>query len=74
MRTRPTNKLVCHPHKLCETLFELEGRVGQLKKWGIVGLVMTASLDNRVLQAQASEQPFLETFSMLLQDELDGHP
>ena len=26
-------------HKLCETLFEREGRVGQHKLWGIVGLV-----------------------------------
>ena len=26
-------------HKLCETLFEREGRVGQRKLWGIVGLV-----------------------------------
>ena len=26
-------------HKLCETLFEREGRVGQRKMWGIVGLV-----------------------------------
>lgn len=25
-------------HKLCETLFEREGRVGQRKLWGIVGL------------------------------------
>ena len=32
---------------------------------------MAATLDTRVLQAQASEQPFLETFCMLLQDELD---
>jgi len=26
-------------HKLCETMFEREGRVGQRKMWGIVGLV-----------------------------------
>lgn len=26
-------------HKLCETLFEREGRVGQRKMWGIAGLV-----------------------------------
>ena len=32
---------------------------------------MAATLDTRVLQAQASEQPFLETFCMLLQDEVD---
>ena len=35
---------ICKPigaatHKLCETLFEREGRVGQRKLWGIVGLV-----------------------------------
>jgi len=29
-------------HKLCETLFEREGRVGQRKLWGIVGLVRQA--------------------------------
>lgn len=29
------------------------------------------TLETRVLQAQASQQPFLETFSMILQDELD---
>lgn len=32
---------------------------------------MLATLDTRVLQAQASEQPFLETFAMLVQDEVD---
>ena len=32
---------------------------------------MLATLNTRVLQAQASEQPFLETFAMLLQDEVD---
>ena len=32
---------------------------------------MAATPDTRVLQAQASQQPFLETFCMLLQDELD---
>ena len=30
-----------------------------------------ATLETRVLQAQASEQPFLETFCMLVQDEID---
>jgi len=29
------------------------------------------TLDTRVLQAQASQQPFLETFALILQDELD---
>src|SRR5659263_176317 len=32
---------------------------------------MAATLETRLLQAQASEQPFLETFCMLLQDEID---
>lgn len=32
---------------------------------------MAATLETRILQAQASEQPFSETFCMLLQDELD---
>lgn len=32
---------------------------------------MLATLDTRVLQAQTSEQPFLETFAMLVQDEVD---
>lgn len=31
---------------------------------------MAATLETRILQAQASEQPFLETFWMLVQDEL----
>jgi DNA replication protein DnaC len=30
-----------------------------------------ATLDTRILQAQATQQPFLETFSLILQDELD---
>src|SRR5450631_4770366 len=30
-----------------------------------------ATLDTRILQAQANQQPFLETFSLILQDELD---
>lgn len=30
-----------------------------------------ATLDTRILQAQAAQQPFLETFSLILQDELD---
>ena len=32
---------------------------------------MAATLETRILQAQASEQPFVETFWMLVQDELD---
>jgi hypothetical protein len=28
-------------------------------------------LDTRILQAQANQEPFLDTFSMVLQDELD---
>ena len=30
-----------------------------------------ATLDTRILHAQATGQPFLETFSLVLQDELD---
>ncbi|GJH28919.1 hypothetical protein CBA19CS42_30405 [Caballeronia novacaledonica] len=29
------------------------------------------TLETRVLQAQGSQQPFLETFALILQDELD---
>jgi len=32
---------------------------------------IAATLDTRILQAQSTEQPFLETFCLLLQDELD---
>jgi hypothetical protein len=32
---------------------------------------MAATLNTRVMQAQVSEQPFMETFAALLQDELD---
>ena len=32
---------------------------------------MAATLETRILQAQANEQPFSETFCMLLQDEQD---
>ncbi len=32
---------------------------------------IAATLDTRILKAQTTEQPFLETFCLLLQDELD---
>ena len=44
-------------HKLCETLFEREGRVGQRKLWGIVGLVRR--YPRRLIEA-ACERAMLE--------------
>ncbi|MEI8159219.1 MAG: IS21-like element helper ATPase IstB [Burkholderiales bacterium] len=46
---------------------EIERALRELRLPGI-----TATLETRILQAQANGQPFLETFCMLLQDELDG--
>jgi DNA replication protein DnaC len=45
---------------------EIERTLRALRLSGIC-----ATLETRILQAQASGQPFLETFSMILQDELD---
>ena len=45
---------------------EIERALRELRLSGV-----RATLDTRILQAQASEQPFLETFSLILQDELD---
>ena len=45
---------------------EIERALRDLRLSGV-----RATLDTRVLQAQASQQPFLETFSLILQDELD---
>ena len=33
---------------------------------------LSATLSTRAMQAQASQEPFLETFAALLQDELDS--
>lgn len=45
---------------------EIERALRDLRLSGVA-----ATLDARVLQAQAGQQPFLETFAALLQDELD---
>lgn len=45
---------------------EIDRALRELRLSGI-----SATLETRVLQAQTSQQPFLETFSMILQDELD---
>jgi DNA replication protein DnaC len=46
---------------------EIERALRELRLSGI-----TATLETRILQAQANGQPFLETFCLLLQDEIDG--
>ena len=46
---------------------EIERALRELRLPGI-----TATLETRILQAQANSQPFLETFCLLLQDEIDG--
>ena len=48
------------------SLAEIDRALRELRLSGIGD-----TLETRVLQAQASQQPFLETFSMILQDELD---
>jgi len=48
------------------TLNEIERALRELRLSGIA-----ATLSTRVMQAQSSQQPFLETFSAMLQDELD---
>ena len=45
---------------------EIERALRELRLSGV-----RATLDTRILQAQAAQQPFLETFSLILQDELD---
>ena len=45
---------------------EIERALRELRLSGV-----RATLDTRILQAQASQQPFLETFALILQDELD---
>lgn len=47
-------------------LADIDRALRQLRLSGIA-----ATLPTRVLQAQASQQPFLETFAQILQDELD---
>lgn len=48
------------------TMNEIERALRELRLSGI-----RATLETRILQAQANQEPFLETFSMILQDELD---
>lgn len=48
------------------TLTDIERALKQLRLPGV-----RATLQTRVLQAQSSQQPFLETFGLVLQDELD---
>jgi DNA replication protein DnaC len=48
------------------TLTEIERALGELHLSGI-----RATLETRILQAQATQEPFLDTFAMILQDELD---
>ena len=47
-------------------MIEIERVLRELRLSG-----MAATLQTRLLQAQATEQPFLETLTLLLQDELD---
>jgi len=48
------------------TMNEIERALRELRLSGI-----RATLETRILQAQANQEPFLDTFSMILQDELD---
>jgi len=48
------------------TMIEIDRTLRALRLSGI-----RATLDTRILQAQSTGQPFLETFSLVLQDELD---
>lgn len=48
------------------TINEIERALRDLRLSGIA-----ATLNTRVMQAQSSQQPFLETLATMLQDELD---
>ena len=48
------------------SMIEIDRTLRALRLSGI-----RATLDTRILQAQSTGQPFLETFSLVLQDELD---
>jgi hypothetical protein len=48
------------------TMPEIERVLKQLRLSGV-----RATLETRILQAQSANQGFLETFSLILQDELD---
>lgn len=45
---------------------QIERNLRELRLSGII-----ATLETRIVQAQSSSEPFIETFSMLLQDEMD---
>ena len=47
-------------------MIEIERALRELRLSGIA-----ETLSTRVMQAQAAQQPFLETFAAMLQDELD---
>lgn len=47
-------------------MIEIERALRALRLSGI-----RATLETRILQAQANQEPFLDTFSLILQDELD---
>ncbi len=47
-------------------MIEIERALQELRLSGI-----QATLSTRILQAQTNQEPFLDTFSMILQDELD---
>ena len=48
------------------TLTEIERALNELRLSGIA-----ATLNTRLMQAQSSQEPFLDTFASMLQDELD---
>jgi len=48
------------------TLIDIERALRELRLSGIA-----ATLNTRVMQAQSSQEPFLDTFAAMLQDELD---
>ena len=48
------------------TMMEIDRTLRELRLSGI-----SATLETRIVQAQACQQPFIETFSLVLQDELD---
>lgn len=62
-------------HKLCETLFEREGRVGQRKLWGIVGLVrryprrLIESACERAMQEVVYSYGHVKTLTQRLMEE-----
>ncbi|MGF6552983.1 hypothetical protein QFZ96_008119 [Paraburkholderia youngii] len=52
--------------KVTATLPDIERALRMLRLSGV-----RDTLETRVLQAHGTQQPFLETFAMILQDELD---